>query len=224
MSFEQGKIYVMMGANGAGKSTLFNLITGFLKPKAGSILLKKEKINGLLPYLINRKGIGRTFQDLRLINKLSVLENIALAMKNNPTDAWYRNIVPGHKNYRRGAKVVAERIATAYHLDEVLNSMAGEISYGQQKLLTIACCVANDADMLLLDEPVAGVSPVYREHIAEALKQLRTKGKTILLVEHNTEFIEAIAGHILFLAEGKMHSFENMEALKNSAVLKGAYM
>ncbi|MFI3119257.1 MAG: ATP-binding cassette domain-containing protein [Methylococcaceae bacterium] len=162
---EPGKIYALMGANGAGKTTLFNLITGFHRPASGSIHFQRQPITGLAPYKINRMGIGRTFQDLRLISKLTVKEDILPAMPDNPTDHWINALLPEvtFKKQIQQLERNAQKIIGDYFLQDVQNAMADEISFGQQKLLNLACCVANQAQLLLLDEPVAGISPHYRE-------------------------------------------------------------
>ncbi|MCX7095549.1 MAG: ATP-binding cassette domain-containing protein [Methylobacter sp.] len=162
---EPGKIYALMGANGAGKTTLFNLITGFHRPASGSIHFQQQPITGLAPYKINRMGIGRTFQDLRLISKLTVKENILPAMPDNPTDHWINALLPEvtFKKQIQQLERNAQKIIGDYFLQDVQHAMADEISFGQQKLLNLACCVANQAQLLLLDEPVAGISPHYRE-------------------------------------------------------------
>ena len=161
LSLEERKIYALMGGNGSGKTTLFNLITGFIKPQSGEILFRGKNLTHQQPYIINRQGIGRTFQDLRLITKLTVKENIILAMQHNPTDNWLNAMLP-ERFYRTSNKLLSQKaddIIEEYYLTDVKNSLAGEISYGQQKLWTLAFCVANGAKLLLLDEAVAGIQP-----------------------------------------------------------------
>lgn len=136
LELEKGKIYALMGANGSGKTTLFNVITGFIKPQSGAIFFNSDRLNGLLPHKINRLGIGRTFQDLRLISKLSVKENVLLAMNGNPTQVWYRAVLP-KTVYKSAIDVLEEKadeIITNCFLRDVEYNLAGEISYGQQKL------------------------------------------------------------------------------------------
>jgi ABC-type branched-subunit amino acid transport system ATPase component len=215
-----------MGGNGAGKTTLFNLVTGFLKPNSGKILFKGKNLAHQQPYSINRQGIGRTFQDLRLITKLSVLENVILAMQHNPTDKWFNVLLPKRffQNSSRQFTEQAEKIISTYQLYDVKNSLAGEISYGQQKLLTLACCVANGSKLILLDEAVAGVQPEYRNKIAKLIHEMKSPGKTILLIEHNTEFIAEVAESIYFLHEGVLSSFESMTALREDQQVMAAYI
>lgn len=225
-SLEGQKIYALMGGNGAGKTTLFNLITGFIKPQSGEILFGGKNLAHQQPYIINRQGIGRTFQDLRLITKLTVKENIILAMQHNPTDNWINAMLP-ERFYRNSNKLLAQQaddIIEEYYLNDVKNSLAGEISYGQQKLLTLACCVANGAKLLLLDEAVAGIQPEYRNKIAKLIRTLREKGKTILLIEHNTDFIADVADTIFFLHEGILSTFETMDALREDQQVMAAYL
>jgi len=255
LSLEKGMIYALMGSNGAGKTTLFNFLTGFIKPQNGTIIFKNEiiaqdsfslpvgafsgkqwenipvpktqklKSVHLSPFKINRLGISRTFQDLRIITKLSVKENIILSMKENPTDNLLNALLPQsfHRNAIQALEKKADEIIEQFFLGEVQNSLAAEISYGQQKLLTLACCVANGASFLLLDEPVAGIQPEYRNKIAKLIKQLKEQGKTILLIEHNTDFIADVADQIFFLHEGKISNFANIQTLKADPMVMEAY-
>ncbi|MBK8245303.1 MAG: ATP-binding cassette domain-containing protein [Saprospiraceae bacterium] len=226
LSLEEQKIYALMGSNGAGKTTLFNLISGFIKPQSGEIFFGEINLTYQKPYKINRQGIGRTFQDLRLINKLSVKENIVLAMQQNPTDNWLTAMLP--ENFHRITNAAQEKkaneIVEQFFLSDVINSLAAEISYGQQKLLSLACCVANGANLLLLDEAVAGIQPEYRNKIAMLIKQLKEQGKTILLIEHNTDFIADVADKIFFLHDGEISTFENMETLRKDKQVMEAYI
>jgi len=226
LSLDEKKIYALMGSNGAGKTTLFNLITGFIKPQSGEIIFRFDKITSLSSFRINRKGIGRTFQDLRLITKLTVKENIILAMQDNANDNWLNAMLPEifHRNTNQKLYKKADEIIEQFFLNDVKNSFGAEISYGQQKLLTLACCVANGASLLLLDEAVAGIQPEYRKKITLLIKQLKEQGKTILLIEHNTDFISDVADKIFFLHEGIISTFETVETLKKDKQVMEAYI
>jgi len=226
LSLEEKKIYALMGSNGAGKTTLFNIITGFIKPQSGEVIFSGKNLTNQQPYKINLQGIGRTFQDLRLITKLTVKENMILAIQHNPTDNWLNAMLPEnlHRNTNQQLDKKADEIVEQFFLSDVRNSLAAEISYGQQKLLSLACCVANGSTLLLIDEAVAGIQPDYRNKIAMLIKQLKEQGKTILLIEHNTDFIADVADKIFFLHEGRISTFENMETLRKDKQVMEAYI
>ncbi|GAB6120216.1 ABC transporter ATP-binding protein [Dysgonomonas termitidis] len=191
LRLEKGCVYTLKGGNGSGKTTLINIISGFLKPTVGVVEFKGKKIARFAPYRVNRLGIGRTFQDLRLATQMSVYENILLAQEKK----LFAN--PSTEQQKR-----ADEILEKVSLLEKRNELAGEISYGQQKLLTIGCCIANDADLLLIDEPVAGIDKDNLLKITNLIKQLKQEGKTILQIEHNTDYINATSDHILQMEKG----------------------
>jgi branched-chain amino acid transport system ATP-binding protein len=155
-----------------------------------------------------------------------VKDNIKLAMKNNPTDNFLKAILPEKFSLLSDTKmeVRAGSISVQFFINEIQDSLAGEISYGQQKLLSLACCVANEATLLLLDEPVAGIQPEYRNKVATLLKQLKEQGKTILLIEHNTDFIAEVADKIFFLHDGLITEFSNIETLRADKTVMEAYI
>ena len=226
LKLEKGNVYTLMGANGAGKTTIFNIVTNFLKADEGTVWLKGKKIDNLSPVTINSLGITRTFQNLRLIEGLTVKENILLAFKGNKGEYIWNALLPGlflrkdKANYEQKANVIVRKV----FLDDVADSKAGEISYGQQKLLTLGCCLANEADLLLLDEPVAGINPVYIEKMITLVKDTKEAGKTILLIEHHTDYIEAVSDKVFFLANGTISTFDNHNELKNSRTIQEAYL
>ena len=226
MSFEHGKIYTIVGGNGTGKTTLFNLITGFLQPDKGEIWLNNKRLDNDSPVSINSKGITRTFQDLRIINQLTVKENIRLSFKNNPGEKILNSLLPTsifQKQYDELERK-ADHILNKVHLKEVENNLASEISYGQQKLLTIGCCLANDARLLLLDEPVAGIDKDNYTRIYNLILQLKEEGRTILQIEHNHDFVESLSDDIWFLNSGKAVAFENYKSFINNQNVKESYL
>jgi len=191
LRLEKGFIYTLKGGNGSGKTTLINIISGFLKPDEGCVELKGQKIARFLPYRVNRMGIGRTFQDLRLATQMTVYENIMLALEK-------RMFAYPNKDQQKRADEILETVS----LSEKRNELAGEISYGQQKLLTIGCCIANNAGMLLIDEPVAGIDKDNRLKIIQLVKQLKQAGKTILQIEHHPDYINETSDHVLQMEKG----------------------
>lgn len=226
MSIEQGKICTIIGGNGTGKTTLFNLITGFLQADRGEIWYNNMRLDKHSPVSINTKGITRTFQDLRIINQLTVKENILLSFKNNPGEKILNSLFPSiifQKQYDKFTEKT-EKILKKVHLKEVEDSLAGEISYGQQKLLTIGCCLANNAQLLLLDEPVAGIDKDNYTRIFDLILELKDEGRTILQIEHNHNFVESLSDGIWFLNDGKAFPFENYKLFINDPIVKETYL
>lgn len=226
MEFEHGKIHTLIGGNGTGKTTLFNLITGFIKPDCGEIKLDGKRIDNQPPVSINSKGITRTFQDLRIITQLTVRENILLSFKNNPGEKILNSILPSKvfkSQYDLFSKK-ADKIIEMIHLKNAEGNLAGGISYGQQKLLTIGCCMANDAQILLLDEPVAGIDEENYQRIYNLILDLKKEGKTILQIEHNHDFVETLSDNIWFLHSGKAQSFSNYRLFINDEFVKANYL
>ena len=191
LRLEKGCVYTLKGGNGSGKTTLINIISGFLAPTSGIVEFLGKRIAKFAPYRLNRLGIGRTFQDLRLATQMTVRENVLLALEKKmftfPTRQQESRI---------------DEILKKVSLLEKRNELAGEISYGQQKLLTIGCCIANDADLLLIDEPVAGIDKDNLQKITDLIKRLKQEGKTILQIEHNTDYINATSDQIFQMEKG----------------------
>lgn len=226
LELSAGKIAVLMGANGSGKTTLFNVMTGFLKPDDGQILLDGKDLSGFDPSKVARAGIGRTFQDMRLIENMTVYENVMLSFPEQEGEKWWNALLPlpkvalEQKSYACNVK----QILHDCFIDDVADSKAKEISYGQQKLLNLACCMASGAPIWLLDEPVAGVNPAYREKLSEIIKQQKAMGKAILVIEHNSDFIEAVADEILFLNKGVLSYFSSYDSFRHDTGVKNAYV
>lgn len=228
ISFElnKGKIIILMGTNGSGKTTLFNILTGFLKADKGEIFLNSQPIRNEAPFLLNQLGISRTFQDMRLIGKLTVKENIILAFPKQKGENWWSTFFPNSK-IREEQKINSEKadeLLKQCFIENVSENKANEISYGQQKLLNLACCIANNAEILLLDEPVAGVNPVFRDCLIEIIQDVKNQRRAILIIEHNTDFIEQVADEILFLNDGILIRFESYKTFKNNPIVQEAYI
>ena len=204
MELEAGKIYSLMGANGSGKTTLFNILTGFLKADSGKIHFNKIEINSKSPAEINKLGIARSFQDLRLINGLSVKDNMLMVMEKKmfhiATCEEYKNV---------------EKILEKVSLRNYTEHMGCDLSYGQQKLLTLGCCLANEPKLLLLDEPVAGIDNDNRGKIIDIVLKLKNEGITILQIEHDLEYIEASSDLVYQLDENGLKAMNMSESLNS---------
>jgi branched-chain amino acid transport system ATP-binding protein len=203
MSIQAGEVVALVGPNGAGKTTLFNLITGFLHQDSGTIRLKGQLMTGRPPHYVALAGVSRTFQDLRLFRRMPVLENVLLGFKLQTgesiaaallTTRWRRE----DEARRRDATALLELVG----LDANASQPAEALSYGQQKLLTISMCLASDPELLLLDEPIAGVQPEMKTKIGSLVRRMPTSGKSILFIEHNLEAVQEIADRVIVMAEG----------------------
>jgi len=218
---EKGKVYTLVGGNGSGKTTLFNIITGFLKPDSGIIEYKGQRLNHKSPVEINKLGITRTFQDLRIIKNLSVRENILLALNRNHS----ANIFKEFKKFSKQDFELADEIIEQVSLTHEKVSLADEISYGQQKLLTIGCCLANNSDVLLLDEPIAGIDKDNYQKIKSLIESIiKEHNKYVLQIEHNLEFIKETSNQIIFLNIGKDVVFEDYSSFINNKNVKNLYL
>lgn len=228
VSFEisEGNVSVLMGTNGAGKTTLFNIISGFIYQDKGYVMLDNEPIDKFKPYERKRKGIGRTFQDMRLVGDLTVKENVMLAFPDQQGEKWWRTLLPSksvNQEQKSNSKIAETLIRTCF-IDDIAESKANEISYGQQKLLNLACCMASGASVLLLDEPAAGVNPIFRENLATIVKNLKVQGKTLLVIEHNVDFIEVVADEILFLHNGMIRRYGSYQEFREAPEVLNAYV
>ena len=228
VSFEisEGNVYVLMGTNGAGKTTLFNIISGFIHQDRGNVMLDNEPVDKFKPYERKRKGIGRTFQDMRLVGDLTVKENVMLAFPDQQGEKWWRTLLPGKtvNQEQKSNSQIADILIHTCFINDIAESKANEISYGQQKLLNLACCMASGASVLLLDEPAAGVNPVFREKLATIVKELKKQGKVLLIIEHNVDFIETVANEILFLHNGVIQRYGSYQEFRESPEVLNAYV
>jgi branched-chain amino acid transport system ATP-binding protein len=192
LSFElrQGEILGLIGPNGAGKTTVFNLITGFIAPVAGEVLLEGDNLVGLKPHAVVKKGIARTFQVVKPFRNLTVLENVTLA-------AFL------HERSRPRAEARAERILDRVQLSARSGAAAADLALGEQKRLEIARALATDPKILFLDEPMGGLNPTEVERACELVHQIRQDGVTVILVEHHMRAIMRISDRIVVLHHGE---------------------
>ncbi|MGA2617920.1 MAG: ABC transporter ATP-binding protein [Thermoguttaceae bacterium] len=222
----EGEIVGLIGPNGAGKTTLFNVATGFLRPDRGRIAFKGRQLLNLPPYRISRVGIARTFQNLRLIRQISVFENVLLAFPDQPGERL-RNVFFRWKtsqtreaSNRRSAMSLLEDAG----LPEKANYPAEALSYGQQKLLSLVCCLAAGAELLLLDEPVAGIAPAMIEKITATIRDLPKQGKSIVLIEHNLKAVTRVCDRVIFMDAGRKISEGTPEQVRNDPRVMEAYI
>jgi ABC-type branched-subunit amino acid transport system ATPase component len=201
----EGGITSIIGPNGAGKTTLFNLLTGFLKPTGGEVFYQGMSITGLPPYRITRLGMARTFQLIRVFPKLSVFDNIMLGCLGMKGDNLFFAILKTKEivNQFYQTKEKALQILETIGLPEFADQYANNLSYGQQKLVEIGRVLASDPKVILLDEPMAGLSMIMIDRMIELIYRLKKQGKTIVFIEHNLGVVMDISDRIIVLNFGE---------------------
>jgi branched-chain amino acid transport system ATP-binding protein len=203
-SIGPGKIICLVGPNGAGKTTVFNAITGFLKADSGEVSFKEHRLTGKRPQAIVRLGVARTFQNLRLFTDLTALDNVVSALPDQfgeePIGATFRpfRTSRAQKALRDRAAAILSDVGLSARSDDFVRNL----SYGEQKLLSIGRVLATGAELLLLDEPTSGLSGDALESVMALLRRLREQGRSQLVVEHNTRVVQQIADEVLFLHQG----------------------
>lgn len=207
LSLAPGRIYGLIGPNGSGKTTLFNCITGVEVREEGEIRFKGERIDGLKPHQVARRGISRTFQVIRIFPELTALENLLVV-------TWF----PFDQARRRAGELL--ELVT---LDRLQNEYAGNLSYGQQKLLEFARVLMIDPELVLLDEPAAGVNRTLLNELLQAIRDLRAQGKTIFIVEHDMKVIMDLSEKIFVLNYGEKIAEGLPEAIQTDERVMEAY-
>jgi len=229
VSFEvnQGEIFALVGPNGAGKTTLFNIITGAIKPTSGRVYFKDEEITGVSSVKIVQKGIARTFQNIRLFDSMSVLENVLIGFHNHIEYNFFESLFrfPIFFKEEKKYKELAIEILKFLGIEEYANYNAKALSYGNQRKVEIARALATEPDLLLLDEPAAGMNPKETEELADVVFKIRDeKEKTVLFIEHDMKFVQKIANRVMVLDYGKTIFLGSpKEMMQNEAVIK-AYL
>ena len=220
MSVQPGERVGVIGPNGAGKSTLFNLISGRFAPSSGEILLKGQRIDGRKPYEINRRGLSRSFQITNIFPKLSVFENLRCGV------LWSLGYRYTFLRFLAGlddANQRAEQLMRSIHLERKRDTLAMNLTYAEQRALEIGITIAGGADVILLDEPTAGMSRSETRHFIELIKEV-TVGKTLLTVEHDIGVVFGLADKIAVVVYGEVLAFDTPEAVRANARVQEAYL
>jgi ABC-type branched-subunit amino acid transport system ATPase component len=220
----QGCVVGIVGPNGAGKSTLFNLITGFIRPDGGRIIYKGENLVGLSPADIFRRGIVRSFQGIKTFTRLSVVENLLVSA----TASYAMSLVFRPKEDRRTTGQTLHRaweVLSYLGLEGTGNRIAGELGYGEQKLLSIGRMMMTDAHFLLLDEPLGGLNKATIGNFIERIRRLCETGRhSVCIVEHNLNAVRQISDHVVFMAEGTVKAAGPTEEILTSKDLARLYL
>jgi branched-chain amino acid transport system ATP-binding protein len=215
-----GERHAIIGPNGAGKSTLFNLASGLLAPSAGSIRLKGQDVTGLPPQLINRRGLSRSFQVTNIFHRMSVWENVrcGLLWSAGQRYSFWRNV-----EQLRDVNERTERILADFNLLDRREVQAGVLTYAEQRALEIAITIAGGADVILLDEPTAGMSRHETDRAVELIRRI-SEGRTLIIVEHDMSVVFGLADRISVLVYGEIVASGTPQEIRNSARVKEAYL
>lgn len=227
LKIEKGQLYGLIGPNGAGKTTVFNMLTGVYKPTDGSIFLDEENITGKKTIEINKHGIARTFQNIRLFHQQSVLDNVKIGLHNEKTYSTLSGILrlPVYYKVEKEMNEKAMELLEVFGLQEEADVLASNLPYGKQRKLEIARALATDPKLLLLDEPAAGMNPNETKELMDTIRFVRDKfDMTILLIEHDMKLVSGICEELTVLNFGQvLAQGETSEVLNNPEVVK-AYL
>ena len=223
-SFEikENNITALIGPNGSGKSTVFNLVSGVIKEDSGRIMYNKRDITHFSPEQISNEGVSRLFQKSQLFDNLTIKENLLLAIDNEDTKFW-KNIFGKNKLTKDKEKKVKESLEMI-EMQSFTNKLGRELSYGQKRLIEISRTILNPHKLLMLDEPIAGVTPKLRTKISEILLNLKKQGATILLIEHDMNFALNLADEVIVLDEGRVIAKGTPNQIKNNKKVLEAYL
>jgi len=227
MELYKDELVGLIGPNGAGKTTFFNLLTGVYVPSEGSILLNGERLNKLPPFKINRKGISRTFQNIRLFGELSVLDNVKVAYHSLAKHSMFSSIfrLPSYFSGEKEMEEKAVQFLKIFNLNLYKNEKAKNLPYGQQRRLEIARALAANPKLLLLDEPAAGMNPQETQELMNLISLIREKfGLTVLLIEHDMHLVMGVCERIYVLDHGQLIAQGTPEEIRNNPKVIEAYL
>lgn len=218
-SIKLGKITALIGPNGAGKTTLFDIIAGLVRPDSGQIVFADKEITKLEPYQRANLGISRIFQQVRLFRNLNIAEHLRMAQDNNDTKFWLNIFSFGKSDLKKYQEWLLR-----FGLNKSLMTRVSYLSYGQRKLLQIAMALFRPHQLLMLDEPVAGVNAVAQDQIERMLLVLKQQGETIILIDHDMNFIRRLADEVIVLDAGRVLLNGEPEYVLNDPKVIEAYL
>ena len=218
---QSGEIFGVIGPNGSGKTTLFNAMLGQIQPDRGQIELRGQDVSSLSALTLNHRGVGRTFQTLQVFGKMTVRENLIVAAQEHKGTLFSRMFAPSDS----GLGDKADALIQKFHIAHVADKPAGELSYGQQKLVDIAMAFMSDPALILLDEPCAGVNPKLVKDIGDLLRDLnKERGSTFVVIEHNMDFIMSLCHRVMVMVEGEVLAIGTPDEIRNNKQVLDAYL
>ena len=227
LSIQEKQLYGLIGPNGAGKTTVFNLLTGVYKPDIGKVILDGKDITGKKTIEVNKEGIARTFQNIRLFKELSVLDNVKVGLHNHHPYSAVTGILrlPGYKKVEKEMDEKAMELLKVFGLEEEALYKASNLPYGKQRKLEIARALATEPKLLLLDEPAAGMNPNETGELMDTIRFVRDEFKmTILLIEHDMKLVSGICEELTVLNFGQILAQGETSEVLNSPQVINAYL
>jgi len=226
LSVEEGELVGVMGPNGAGKSTLFNCISGVVTPDEGTVAFADEDVTGHQPEELARDGLVRTFQHTRQLDTMTVRENVRLAALNQPGEHTLQALLRTDQmqTVERDVAERADELIETFELDHLAEEYASSLSGGQRKLLELARVLMLEPDLLLLDEPFAGVNPTLTNEIGEHIRELNESGMTVVVIEHELETLTALVDRLVVLESGSVLVEGEPEAVMEDERVIDAYL
>jgi branched-chain amino acid transport system ATP-binding protein len=205
LEIQRGSITALIGPNGAGKTTFFNLLTGYDSPNSGTWSFNGQALNGVPPHKVARLGMVRTFQLTKALYRLTVLENMALGARGQKGESVFASLFPWlWRAQEEEIQKKAISILTNFKLIDKKDDFAAALSGGQRKLLEMARALMVEPEMVMLDEPMAGVNPALKQSLLEHIKELRNEGKTVLFVEHDMDMVHEISDWVVVMSQGEV--------------------
>jgi branched-chain amino acid transport system ATP-binding protein len=223
----KGQLAGLIGPNGAGKTTCFNMLTGVYQPTFGELFLNGQSLKGLKPHQISRRGVARTFQNIRLFKDLSVLDNVLVGKNQHVPYGLFSTLLQTSHFKKVEAEFIeqAHQLLKLFGLDHKANEEAGSLPYGEQRKLEIVRALATDPQIILLDEPAAGMNHSETHHLMELIARIRNEFKlTLLLIEHDMKLVMGICEHITVLDHGIKIEEGTPDHVKNSKKVIEAYL
>jgi neutral amino acid transport system ATP-binding protein len=225
VEIQRGAITALIGPNGAGKTTFFNLLTGFDKPNSGNWTFNGHQLAGVAPHKVAQLGMVRTFQLTKALFRLSVMDNMRLGAKKQIGEGMIRSLLPfAWKHQEAEITARAEELLTRFKLDAKADDFAAALSGGQRKLLEMARALMVEPELVMLDEPMAGVNPALTQSLLGHIKDLREQGMTVLFVEHDMDMVRDISDWVIVMAEGKVVAEGPPEYVMSDPAVIDAYL
>ncbi|HMS14820.1 MAG: ABC transporter ATP-binding protein [Microthrixaceae bacterium] len=225
VEFQRGTITALIGPNGAGKTTFFNLLTCFDQPQEGTWTFNGTPLNGVAPHKVAKMGMVRTFQLTKVLTKLTVIENMRLGATGQKGESFLGSLLKQvWSDQERSITERADELLARFKMDHMREQYAGQLSGGQRKLLEMARALMTEPELIMLDEPMAGVNPALKQSLLEHVKSLRDEGRSVIFVEHDMDMVFDISDWVVVMAEGRLIAEGTPDQVGSNPAVIDAYL